>query len=233
MTQGQGLRILVLDPDPTSGQQVAMTLDAAGLDPQACAFEGRALIEALKGFNPQLLWVRAELGSDALGRLLATLERQPQFAQVPIVLLCQDVREAAFVRHMKSGVVELLQLPFSPRLHVARLRLLPRELPERRGVLRATGTGRDLQALLEHLIRAHRTGTLSVNEGAPNEGRAFFVKGVLQSAWFGGQQGPSALAAMGAFAQGAWQFSEGADGAGGLFEWDALSGCLLYTSRCV
>ncbi len=200
-----------------------MTLDAAGLDPQACAFEGRALIEALRAFNPQLLWVRAELGSDALGRLLATLERQPQFAQVPIVLMCQDVREAAFVRHMKTGVVELLQLPFSPRLHVARLRLLPRELPERRGVLRASGTGRDLQGLLEHLIRAHRTGTLSVNEGAPNEGRAFFVKGVLQSAWYSGQQGPAALAAMGAFQQGSWQFSEGADGAGGLFEWDALS----------
>jgi len=203
-----------------------MTLDAAGLDPQACAFDSRAFTEALSAFNPQLLWVRAELGSDALGRLLATLERQSQsqYAQVPIVLLCQDVREAAFVRHMKTGVVELLQLPFSPRLHVARLRLLPRELPERRGVLRATGTGRDLQALLEHLIRAHRTGTLTVNEGAQNEGRAFFVKGVLQSARYGGQQGPAALAAMGAFAQGAWQFSEGADGAGGLFEWDAISG---------
>ena len=67
-----GLRILVLDPDVTSGQQVALTLDAAGLDPQTSAFESRALVEALKGFNPQLLWVRAELGSDALGRLLAS-----------------------------------------------------------------------------------------------------------------------------------------------------------------
>ncbi|MBK7859291.1 MAG: response regulator [Archangiaceae bacterium] len=214
----------MLDPDPVSGQQVAMTLDAAGLDPQACAFEARALIDALRGFNPQLLWVRAELGSDTLGRLLATLERQAQFATLPIVLLCQDVREAAYVRQMKTGVVELLQLPFSPRLHLARLRLLPRELPERRGQLRGSGTGRDLQSLLEHLIRAHRTGTLSVNEGASNEGRAFFVKGVLQSAWFGKQQGPTALASLGALPEAQWQFSEGADGAGGLFEWDALSG---------
>jgi DNA-binding response OmpR family regulator len=216
--------VLVLDPDPVSGQQVAMTLDAAGLDPQACAFDGRALIETLKQFDPQLLWVRAELGSDALGRVLATLERQTQYAQLPIVLLCQGVREAAYVRQMKTGVVELLQLPFSPRLHVARLRLLPRELPERRGQLRGNGTGRDLQGLLEHLIRAHRSGTLTVNEGAPSEGRAFFVKGVLQSAWFGGQQGQASLAAMGALPQASWLFSEGADGAGGLFEWNALSG---------
>ncbi len=219
-----GLRILILDPDPTSAQQVALTLDAAGFAPQSCAFEARALVEAMRQFHPQLLWVRAELGSDALGRLLATLERQQQFAQVPIVLLGQDVREASFVRQMKTGVVELLQLPFSPRLHVARLRLLPRELAERRGTLKGAGTGRELQALLEHLIRAHRTGTLIVNEGTSSEGRAFFVKGVLQSAWYGGQQGPAALASMGSFPQGTWQFSEGADGAGALFEWDALSG---------
>jgi DNA-binding response OmpR family regulator len=223
VSNGKSLRVLVLDPDPVSGQQVAMTLDAAGLEPQACAFEGRAMIEALKGFNPQLLWVRAELGSDALGRLLATLERQPQFAALPIVLLCQDAREATYVRQMKTGVVELLQLPFSPRLHLARLRLLPRELPERRGQLRGGGTGRDLQGLLEHLIRVHRTGTLTINEGHSSEGRAVFVKGVLQNARFGEQQGPAALAALTAQPHATWQFSEGADGAGGLFEWDALA----------
>src|SRR5262249_20783977 len=62
VSNAKGLRVLVLDPDPVSGQQVAMTLDAAGLDPQACPFESRALIETLKQFNPQVLWVRAELG---------------------------------------------------------------------------------------------------------------------------------------------------------------------------
>src|SRR5260370_678296 len=153
MSGGQGLRILVLDPDATQGQQVAMTLDAASLDARACPFEGRALVESLRSFEPQLLWVRAEIGGDALGKVLATLERQGPYASLPIVLLCQDVREAAFVRQMKTGVVELLQLPFSARLHVARLRLLPRELPERSGQLRGKGTGREMSALLEHIIR--------------------------------------------------------------------------------
>ena len=107
MSSGKGLRILVLEPDATVGQQVAMTLDAAGLDAQSCPFEGRALVEALRTFDPQLLWVRAELGSDPLGKVLATLERQGVYASLPLVLLCQDVREATFVRQMKTGVVEL------------------------------------------------------------------------------------------------------------------------------
>jgi DNA-binding response OmpR family regulator len=221
-TSKPGLRILVMDPDASAGQQVAMTLDAAGLDSRAVPFEGRAMVEALRSFEPQMLWVRAELNSDALGKVLATLERQAQFASLPIVLLCQDVRDAAFVRQMRTGVVELLQAPFSPRLHVARLRLLPRELPERAGTLRGRGTGRELSPLLEHIIRAHRTGTLTLNEGTSGEGRAVFVKGSLQNGWFGGQQGPSSLAAMGAAPQASWQFSEGADGAGSLFEWNAF-----------
>ncbi len=199
-----------------------MTLDAAGLDPTPCPFESRALLDTLRAVNPQLLWMRAEIGGDALGKMLATLERQPQFAALPIVLLCQDVREAGYVRQMKTGVVELLQAPFSARLHVARLRLLPRELPERSGQLRGKGTGRELSGLLEHLIRAHRTGTLTINEATSAEGRAVFVKGVLQNAWYGGQQGQASLASMGSMGQASWQFSEGADGAGSLFEWNAL-----------
>jgi DNA-binding response OmpR family regulator len=222
VSSGQGLRVLVLDPDAMQGQQIAMTLESSGLDARGCAFEGRAMVDALHAFDPQLLWVRAELGSDALGKVLATLERQGTYASLPIVLLCQDVREAPFVRQMKTGVVELLQLPFSPRLHVARLRLLPRELPERSAQLRGKGTGRELSALFEHIIRTHRTGNLQLDEATSAEGRAVFVRGRLQNAWYGEQQSQAALVAMSNMTQGTWQFSEGADGAGGVFEWNAF-----------
>jgi DNA-binding response OmpR family regulator len=222
VSSGQGLRVLVMDPDAMQGQQVAMTLESAGLDARGCPFEGRALVDALHSFDPQLLWVRAELGGDALGKVLATMERQGAYATLPIVLLCQDVREAQFVRQMKTGVVELLQQPFSPRLHVARLRLLPRELPERSAQLRGKGSGRELSGLFEHIIRAHRTGNLLLDEATSAEGRAVFVRGRLQNAWYGDQQGQAALVAMSNMTQGTWQFSEGADGSGAMFEWNAF-----------
>lgn len=198
-----------------------MALDAAGIEQDWCLLSGGALAEKLKTFRPTMLWVHAEPGSEVLGRLLGLLDRNPELAALPVVLLCADVKDAGYVRQLKTGVIELLQAPFSAKLHVARLRLLPQELKERTGTIRGRGAGRDVKGLLEHLVRGRRSGTLVVNEGAGDEGRAFFVKGAVKHAWHAGQQGPASLAAIAGLPHAEWQFSEGADGAGGFIEWDS------------
>ena len=221
MAKSSVTKILVVDADTSSAQGAALAIDSAGFAVETASFDARHNAELIARFSPQLLWVNAEMGSDTLGSLLATLERAPSPDSPPILLLCQDVRDAPFVRQMRQGIVELLQKPFSPKLHLARLRLLPMELPERSGRIRGQGTGKDLSALLSHLIRSHRTGVLTMNEGTDDAGSAYFVNGGLKKAQFRNLTMNAALAGMNSVPKGVWTFTQGADGSGALLDLDS------------
>ena len=67
--------------------------------------------------------VRAELGSDALGDLMAFIRTQPALNTIPLVLLSDDASESRFLGQVKEGIVELLKLPFNTRLYGSRLRM--------------------------------------------------------------------------------------------------------------
>ncbi|MFT3714161.1 MAG: response regulator [Archangium sp.] len=204
----QSVRVLIIDADTASAQKMGLALDGAGFPVSWCAFSPTEVAENLKDFRPTLLLVHAELASPQLATLLARLEANP----LPVALLCRDVTDDPFVRQLRSGVVELLQEPFSARLHLNRLRGLISELPQRTGMVNGRG-GRELNDFAQHLMRTRRTGGLSVGEN----GRAFFVRGVLKAARLRDLSMQAALAAM-TREQATWSFTEGADGASGLVE---------------
>ncbi|MBE2248169.1 MAG: response regulator, partial [Myxococcus sp.] len=139
-------------------------------------------------------------------------------ASVPVALLCKDAQDDVFVRPMRTGIVEMLEAPFNARLHLSRLRLLLAELPSRTGVLQGRGAPNELSGLLQHVMRTRRTGGLVV--GHKEEGRAFFVRGVLRSARYQTQTLQNALAAMSRL-QVPWTFSEGAEGNAGVVDFEA------------
>ena len=215
------VRVLIIDADTSAAQKIGLSLDNAGFPVAWCSFAPSEVAETIRDFRPTLLLVHAELSSPQLATLLARTEAAP----VPVVVLCRDVAEERFVRTLRTGVVELLQDPFSPRLHVNRLRGLEMELTHRPGEVTGRG-GRELSDFAQHLMRTRRTGGLAVGES----GRAFFVRGVLKAARLRELSMQAALGAM-TREQGPWTFTEGADGNSGLVDFMEESAPFVVTNR--
>lgn len=202
-------RVLIIDADTAGAQKMGLALDGAKIPVTWCSFAPTDVAEGVRDFRPTVLLVHSEIVSPQVATLLARLESTP----IPVALLCKDAADERFVRQMRTGVVELLQEPFSARLHINRIRLLMAELSQRTGELSGRGSGREITELVQHLMRTRRTGGLMVGE----EGRAFFVRGVLKAARLGELKMENALSAM-TRANQPWTFTDGADGASGLVE---------------
>lgn len=217
-------RILIVDADQDAAQRVGLAIDNGGFQVAWCTFAPSEFQAMSRDFTPTLLLVHADLGSPQLATLLARLDSTGA-ASVPVALLCKDTQDDVFVRPMRTGVVEVLQEPFNARLHLSRLRMLLAELPERTGIVRGRGGPNEINGLLQHVMRARRTGGLVV--GSHEEGRAYFVRGVLKSARYQQQTMQSALAAMSRL-QVSWTFTEGAEGTAGVVDFESDSGSDPY-----
>ncbi len=202
-------RILIIDADTSAAQKVGLALDGAGFPVTWCSFSPGEVAEGLRDFHPELLLVHAELASAQVATLLARLEATP----VPVALLCKDTADQRFVNALRSGVIAQLQEPFSARQHVKELFAIIDGLPERTGELSGRGAGRELTEIVQHLMRTRRSGGLSLGE----DGRAFFVRGVLRAARLSDLTMEAALSAM-TRANTSWTFSEGADASSALVE---------------
>lgn len=202
-------RILIIDADTAAAQKVGLALDGAGFPVTWCSFSPGDVAEGLRDFRPELLLVHAELASPQVATLLARLEASP----VPVALLCKDTADQRFVNSLRSGVIAQLQEPFSARQHVKELFAIIDGLPERTGELSGRGAGRELIEIVQHLMRTRRSGGLALGE----DGRAFFVRGVLRAARLRDLTMEAALSAM-TRANTSWIFSEGADASSALVE---------------
>jgi DNA-binding response OmpR family regulator len=215
MTKSES-KVLIIDADQESAQRIGLSLDGAAFQVAWCTFSPQDFAAMSKDFAPNLLLVRAELGSTQLMTLLARVDTSGT-ASVPVVVLCKDTSDEPFVVPMRTGVVELLQEPFNTRLHVSRLRMVLADLLQRSGLIRGRGMPGELNALLQHVMRTRRTGGLAV--GNADEGRAYFVRGVLRSARYQHQSMQSALAAMSRLSI-PWTFTEGAEGSAGVVDFE-------------
>ena len=131
-------RVLIVDVDTDAAQRMGLALDGAGMQVSWCTFSPQEFGELQREFQPTLLLVHAEVGSPQLTTLLARAD-VPGGATLAVALLCRDTGDEVFVRPFRTGIVDMLQEPFSARLHLARLRTLLAELPERTGKLRGHG----------------------------------------------------------------------------------------------
>lgn len=211
-------QILVVDEDPQGRAAVVASLRAGGIRAEGVA-NREELLAVAPGFHPQLLLVRAELGSDALGGLMAFIRTQPALNTIPLVLLSDDASESRFLGQVKEGIVELLKLPFNTRLYGSRLRMLIRELPDRTDRIRGKGSGAELAQFVRHLQRAFRSGELSVLGSASGEASLIFINGQLKSASCAGMTGKGALDLLWPSSALSWTFScigLGEDGGRGL-----------------
>lgn len=206
-------RILAVYEDRTSAAIQAQALNRAGLMFRYVT-DRRKMLGGLRQLRPDLLYVDAEVRSELTADVLAALAEEVTFAALPIVLLCNDVSDAPFLKGLRSGIVGVLQKPFSAERHTAQIRLLLADLPTRTGQVLGQGDSRQLAQLVEHLRRTSRTGLLTLGSREPHEGKAAWVRGKLESASFRGLEKVEALVAMVAQPSAAWSFSEVGGGQG-------------------
>lgn len=208
-------RILILDSAPLA-RQAAVAFSTAGLAAELVAPPN--FVARMKGELPHLLWVHAEVGSKGLTQLLTLLQQNDETANLPVVVVSADARDAPYVSQAKKGVVEILQAPFDPATHTHRLVQLLGQLPQRTGILRGKSTGKEFIALFAHVKNLLRSGEL-VTEVDGEEARVYFLRGELKSASVGDTQGPAVRARMATVtAPVGWTLSEGMAGADGFVD---------------
>ncbi len=201
------LSVLYVDPTPENRQRVAEAFNRAGVQLRYVN-EVSQTLRGLRALKPQLLLVHAEVRSPTVTQILDAVASDTAFAHLPILLLCRDVSDRRFLHQLRSGILGLLEQPFSADRHIAELQAIHAELPDRVGSVSGHGDSRELAAVVEHLCRTQRSGALTVNARTPEEGKALFVRGVLQSAEHLGAAGVEALLAMVATPRASWTFSE-------------------------
>jgi DNA-binding response OmpR family regulator len=220
MTQGTQPVVLGVDEDRGRQAEVAQAFNEQGVFYRFIT-DRRKLAGGIKQLKPQLLVVFGELESDFVIQVLDALASDVAMARYPVVLVCADTSDAAFVQGLRGGVVSLLKAPFNSA-HIGVVRAVLDELPSRTGTATGACEGAQLLRLVEHLRRTRRSGVLLTNPRTPNEGRAHFVYGRLERAHFLGANGPDAIKAMAQQPSLRWSFSEVAgshsEGAGVMIE---------------
>ncbi|MFO0596331.1 MAG: response regulator [Myxococcaceae bacterium] len=181
----------------------------------------RKVSGGLKQLRPHLIVLFAELESDFAIQVLDTLATDVEYSQRPVLIISNEVTDAAFVQGLRTGVVGLIQAPFTVS-HVQVVRALWEELPSRTGSSQGTADAATILRYFEHIRRTRRSGIFLTNPRTPNEGKASFIYGKLDKAHFLGAQGVDALKAMASLPQARWTFTEMAgsrgEGAGVVIE---------------
>ncbi|MEW5743785.1 MAG: hypothetical protein AB1938_33040, partial [Myxococcota bacterium] len=220
MTQPGKPVILGIDEDRSAQGAIARAFNEAGVFYRFIT-DRKKLAGGLQQLKPDLLLVFGELSSDFSIHVLDTLAQDVTWAARPVVVVCRDTTDAAFVSGLRTGVVALLAAPFEPQ-HVAVVKSVWAELASRTGSVSGVGDPKTLPRLIDHIRRTRRTGVLATDPRTPNEGRATFTLGKLERARFLGASAQDALRAMLGQPRVKWTFTEMAgshgEGAGVVIE---------------
>lgn len=178
-TPGVRARVLVADSSPRLCDRVGEALSAAGFDPEAAPTGADALARCLER-TPRLIITCDVLPVMDGWTLLSRLAGTPGLAEVPVMLMSDDVGEINRLRAYRAGAAEFLPRPFTGEELVIRARRLiasvgaRRDLdsPGLRGSIAEMGTG----TLLSLLDFERKSGVLALSS-AGRLARLFLVDG--------------------------------------------------------
>ncbi len=124
-----GLRVVVVDDEPTIRDVATEYLRSAGYDVVAIG-DGDSALRHLRNDVPDLVVLDVMLpGTDGLS-ILAALR---SFTEVPVILLTARSEESDRIRGLEAGADDYVVKPFSPRELVARVRSVLRRVQPKAG----------------------------------------------------------------------------------------------------
>ncbi len=206
MTEPTAPIVLGIDEDRGAQTAIAQAFNEQGIFYRFVT-DRRKVTGGIKQLKPHLLVVYGELESDFVIQVLDALSSDSSSAQRPVIVVCSDTSDAAFVHGMRTGVVGLLKAPFTPA-HVGVVRAVHEEATTRTGNSTGIADAATLHRFIEHIRRTRRSGVLITNPRTANEGRASFIYGKLDKASFLGAYAMDAVMAMLKQPQVRWSFTE-------------------------
>lgn len=129
-------RVLIVDDDPDIVEIVRINLEAAGFETLA-AGDGAEGLEKVTADQPDLVVLDVLMPEMDGWEVLRRIERNPETAGVPVVMLTCRGEDADILRGLEDGAVEYITKPFYPENVVATVKILlnvfdPRMREERR-----------------------------------------------------------------------------------------------------
>jgi len=188
------LRVLIVDPEPSSVEAARRALEAAGLEVQTAA-TSRDALALLQRELPDLLVLEMLLPDLSGLGLCRTIREDPRLARLPIVMLTAANAEMDRVVAFEVGVDDFVSKPFHPRELALRVQAILRRTLRSAlqgsppSLLRFRGLSLDPQqrsAYVESKPVALTAKEFDVLETLMrNAGRALGRKQILEEVWAG------------------------------------------------
>ncbi len=117
------LKILVVDDDPDIYEIVETNLEGAGYQVVG-ASDGAEGLRKVRSENPDLVILDVLMPEMDGWEVLRNVERDPQTAGVPVIMLTCKSEDLDILRGLEEGAVEYVTKPFYPENLVASVKIL-------------------------------------------------------------------------------------------------------------
>jgi DNA-binding response OmpR family regulator len=112
-------RVVVADDDADIRALVTISAKRAGLEVVASVGDGEQALSAITELRPDLAILDVAMPGLTGLEVCAQVRRNPDVADIPVLLLSAAVDEAARAAGREAGATDYLAKPFSPRALVA------------------------------------------------------------------------------------------------------------------
>ena len=107
-------RILLADDEPDVLEISRMALETVGGYVVSVCTSGRALLERMTEFGPDLIIVDVLMPDMTGPEVLAEIRRRPQFDTIPVVYLTGVIQDEEIEDLLGTGVADVILKPFDP-----------------------------------------------------------------------------------------------------------------------
>lgn len=116
-------KVLIVEDDPQISRIVQIKLKNNGFEVFS-AFDGGAGLEAVRTVRPDLVLLDVMMPVMDGYQVLRTLRAEPEFANLPVIMLTAKGQERDILGGFKEGATDYVVKPFSPAEVVARVQRL-------------------------------------------------------------------------------------------------------------
>ncbi|MFO0606269.1 MAG: DUF4388 domain-containing protein [Polyangiales bacterium] len=193
---GEGVAVLLVEPDPEEATVLDLRLVEAGFEVRAVRTADEALAALARGGVDACVSEVELPGASGLDLLARVRTAAAPWASVPWVFLTRDGRRDTVARAFELGATDYITRPSTPEVLVAKIR----QIVQQRHARQARGVSGSLAELglpdvVQVLNQGRKTGQLRIRVGA-DAGEVHFAEGAIVNALWPGLRGEEAFYAM-------------------------------------
>jgi len=122
-------KILVVEDDRDISELVKYNLQSEGFD-VSCLFDGGQVVEFVRRAMPDLISLDLMLPEIGGLEICRTLKNDPVTKSIPIIMVTAKGEQEDVMMGLQMGADDYIPKPFSPKVLVARIKLITRRFSE-------------------------------------------------------------------------------------------------------